>query len=174
MKLHIPIFDGHNDTLLRLFASKPNDSFFDSTQGHIDLVRARAGGFAGGFFAVFVPSAPDEQPANDDDFPEQLPFAYALETSLAMTALLFRIEAQSAGQMRVARTIDDIEHGIRTNTLSAILHFEGADAIDPEFHTLEVLTGLVSAPWGSSGVARTHSDGAYRFVSRTIPILVLV
>jgi membrane dipeptidase len=94
VNLHIPIFDGHNDTLLRLFASKPNDSFFDSTQGHIDLVRARAGGFAGGFFAVFVPSAPDEQPANDDDFPEQLPFAYALETSLAMTALLFRIEAQ--------------------------------------------------------------------------------
>jgi membrane dipeptidase len=137
--LHIPIFDGHNDTLLRLFASKQNDSFFNSTQGHIDLARARAGGFAGGFFAVFVPSEPDEQPANDDDLPERLPFAYALETALAMTALLFRIEAQSAGQVRVARTVDDIEHGIRTNTLSAILHFEGADAIDPEFHTLEVL-----------------------------------
>ncbi len=98
MNLHIPIFDGHNDTLLRLFASKPNDSFFDSTQGHIDLTRARAGGFAGGFFAVFVPPAPGEQPANDDDLPERLPFAYALETALAMTALLFRIEAQSAGQ----------------------------------------------------------------------------
>ena len=139
MNLHIPVFDGHNDTLLRLFASKHNDSFFESSQGHIDLARARAGGFAGGFFAVFVPSAPGEQPANDDDLPERLPFAYALETALAMTALLFRIEAQSAGQVRVARTVDDIEHGIRTNTLSAILHFEGADAIDPEFHTLEVL-----------------------------------
>jgi len=56
-----------------------------------------------------------------------------------MAALLFRIEAQSAGQVRVARTVDDIEHSIRTNTLSAILHFEGADAINPEFHTLEVL-----------------------------------
>jgi hypothetical protein len=137
--LHIPIFDGHNDTLLRLFASKQNDSFFNSTQGHIDLARARAGGFAGGFFAVFVPSEPDEQPVNDDELPERLPFSYALETALAMTALLFRIEAQSAGQVRVVRTVDDIEHGIRTNTLSAILHFEGADAIDTEFHTLDVL-----------------------------------
>ena len=50
----IPVFDGHNDTLLNL--PRTGRSFFEqSEQGHIDLPRARAGGLAGGLFAVFIP-----------------------------------------------------------------------------------------------------------------------
>ena len=41
-----PIFDGHNDTVLSLV--KTGRSFFDrSTEGHIDLPRAREGGLGG-------------------------------------------------------------------------------------------------------------------------------
>jgi|GEM_PF-7107893 len=56
----IPIFDGHNDTLLRLIRAEPdeNDSFFRGGRGHIDLARAQAGGLSGGFCAVYVPSDP--------------------------------------------------------------------------------------------------------------------
>src|SRR5690242_9124683 len=57
----MPIFDGHNDTLLRLYkAGRENEQQFltGSDAGHIDLPRARAGGFGGGFFAVYVPPAP--------------------------------------------------------------------------------------------------------------------
>ena len=57
----IAIFDGHNDTLLRLYMPKPGQerSFFERASfGHIDLPRAEAGGLAGGFFAVFVPAPP--------------------------------------------------------------------------------------------------------------------
>ena len=46
----IPVFDGHNDVLLE------ERSFADaSADGHLDLARAREGGFAGGFFAIFTP-----------------------------------------------------------------------------------------------------------------------
>ncbi len=45
-----PIFDGHNDTLLRLHMSDNAPSFFtESSEGHIDLPRAEMSGFGGGF-----------------------------------------------------------------------------------------------------------------------------
>ena len=62
----VPIFDGHNDTLLSLGTT--GRSFWErGEQGHVDLPRAREGGLAGGFFAVFVrdPETPDAPPAPD-------------------------------------------------------------------------------------------------------------
>jgi membrane dipeptidase len=59
----LPIFDGHNDVLLELYnrARGADVTFFShSEQGHLDLPRARAGGFAGGFFAVFLPPDPSQ------------------------------------------------------------------------------------------------------------------
>ncbi|MGI8482775.1 MAG: membrane dipeptidase, partial [Thermomicrobiales bacterium] len=51
----IPIFDGHNDTLLELATSEK--SFYErSDEGHIDRIRADEGGLVGGFFAIWVPS----------------------------------------------------------------------------------------------------------------------
>ena len=48
----IPVFDGHNDTLLRLVLAEDNrgaESFFvDGKTGHIDRPRARKGGSAAG------------------------------------------------------------------------------------------------------------------------------
>ena len=56
----IPIFDGHNDVLLRLVRGGVEGAerrFLDGeAKGHLDLPRARAGGFAGGLFAMYVPS----------------------------------------------------------------------------------------------------------------------
>src|SRR5258708_2870532 len=55
-----PIFDGHNDVLLRLFKRKGPDApraFLDGEgKGQLDLPMAVQGGFAGGLFAIFVPS----------------------------------------------------------------------------------------------------------------------
>ncbi len=134
----LPIFDGHNDTLLRLYTAEHDDSFLTSTHGHIDLSRAREGGFAGGFFAVFVPAPPDAPSPDDGALPDPLPYSYALQTALGMTALLFRIESQFTGEICVARTVGEIEYGLQTDILSAILHLEGADPIDTRFHALEV------------------------------------
>lgn len=57
----IPVFDGHNDTLLKLAVPKPGEErgFFErSSVGHVDLPRALEGGFGGGFFACWAPPDP--------------------------------------------------------------------------------------------------------------------
>ena len=67
------IFDGHNDTLTRLFpreANSPQSIFEHGTEGHLDVPRAIEGGLAGGFFALFIRSKPDQnppEPERDDD-----------------------------------------------------------------------------------------------------------
>ena len=54
----IPVFDGHNDTLLHLAIKSPGteSDFFSGREGHIDLPKAKEGGLAGGMFAMFAPS----------------------------------------------------------------------------------------------------------------------
>jgi membrane dipeptidase len=146
---HIPVFDGHNDTLLKLYQHRHDDhpGFFDrSDHGHIDLPRARDGGFGGGFFAVFVPpdrssaSTPPQPPASgfSTSPPSPVELGYAQRVTLAMSAQLFRIEAESRGQVKVVRTADELTRCLQAGTLAAILHFEGAEAIDPELDALEV------------------------------------
>src|SRR3954451_21173342 len=59
-----PIFDGHNDVLLALHfpeRGKGRTFFTRSEHGHIDLPRAREGGLAGGFFAVYIPAQPTQR-----------------------------------------------------------------------------------------------------------------
>ena len=146
------IFDGHNDTLLQLYLPELGGgrSFFErDTRGHIDLPRAREGGFGGGFFAVFVPSGLGTTVSSADDLlitetgyevrmapPVEL--AQAQSVTIAMAASLFRIEAQSEGRLRVVRTVPELATCLDTGVLAAILHFEGAEAIDAELDALEV------------------------------------
>lgn len=143
----LPVFDGHNDTLLDLYRPDRGGgrSFFErSEQGHIDLPRAREGGFAGGFFAVFIPAHPStprpnlNDPASTRQLPPELELGYAQKTALAMTALLFRLERESAGQLKVVRSTAELAACLDDGTLATILHFEGAEAIDPELNALEV------------------------------------
>src|ERR687898_3563742 len=59
----ILVFDGHNDTLLNLHLPDRGEgrSFFERSElGHIDLIRAREGGFGGGFFACYTPNPEDD------------------------------------------------------------------------------------------------------------------
>src|SRR5919199_2553525 len=147
-----PIIDGHNDTLLHLYLPERGGSrsfFTCSDLGHIDLPRARDGGFAGGFFAVFVPSDPAAPLGNDADvmrtatgyevrMAPAIDHVYAQRMTIAVTASLFRLAAESGGQVQVVRTVDDLETCLRAGILAAILHFEGAEALDPELNALEV------------------------------------
>ncbi len=148
-----PIFDGHNDTLLSL--DRGERSFFErSDQGHIDLPRARVGGLGGGFFACFTPSRQEQiptgtsidqaassvvqrysDPATMPPTPDQ-PFAEAYTMRLA--ARLFRLERESNGEMKVVRTADELRRCLEDGTFAAILHVEGAEAIDTDFNALEV------------------------------------
>jgi membrane dipeptidase len=137
----VPFFDGHNDTLLRLYRPAPDtsESFFTASDGHIDMQKARAGNLAGGFFAIYVPNDPELPDADDhDSLPPAPRFTYAQRFTLGMMALLFRIEAESQGAVRVVRNAAALDETIAAGALAAIMHIEGADAIDPELDALEV------------------------------------
>jgi membrane dipeptidase len=145
----IPVFDGHNDVLLRIYraqhdAGPAHDFFRRNDAGHLDLPRAKEGGFAGGFFAVFVPKPLPEQPPPADwnpataTLPPALEREYAQQIAMGMSALLFRLEEQAAGQLKVVRTASDLSGCIQSGTIAAILHFEGAEAMDPDFDALHV------------------------------------
>ncbi len=148
----VPVFDGHNDVLLRLYNERL--SFFtQDTAGHLDLPRARQGGFAGGFFAAFVPSITGEEFTGSPEEKSRAYFARfqdetympptpTLETAQHMTlgvmALLFRIEEESKGQVKVIRGSAELASCLRDNVLAAILHIEGAEAIDEDLEALDV------------------------------------
>jgi membrane dipeptidase len=135
------VFDGHNDVLLRLGGRDggcPGAFFERGEKGHLDLPRAREGGFGGGFFAVWIPS-PKTSKRTPRGLPPALDVAHALRRTMADTATLFRIEDRSEGKFRVVRTVDDIQWCLDTEVMAAVLHMEGADAIDTDLDALHVL-----------------------------------
>jgi membrane dipeptidase len=138
------VFDGHNDTLLTLGdgESGQSRSFFEwSEQGHLDLPRARDGGFAGGLFAVFAED--EHQVDGDSTAPEgmtshSLEVGYAQQVTISTMARLFRLETESEGQVQVVCTADQLSACLEHDVLAAVLHFEGAEAIDPQLDALYV------------------------------------
>jgi len=144
----VPIFDGHNDALLRLHSNEdegPKSFIAGGERGHLDLPRAKAGGFAGGMFACFTPSPKGAKQkilrtsgGYEEAFPPTPDIALAARTTLALAADLFRIEAFSEGQFKVARTVAEIRDCLKTGTVAATLHIEGAEAIDTDLNALEV------------------------------------
>ncbi|WP_312041630.1 dipeptidase [Erwinia sp.] len=133
-----PVFDGHNDLLLRLWMQETGDPVADCLQGslngHLDLPRMRQGGFAGGLFAVFVPPAQyikqsktNWQEADHDP----------LAITEAQIALLHQIADRSEGKARVCRSASDIERCIEQGVLALVLHIEGAEALDDECSQLD-------------------------------------
>lgn len=136
-----PIFDGHNDILLRLFkrggADAPQSFLTGEGKGQLDLPMARQGGFAGGLFAIFVPS----QSTGSGDAPA-VDLAYAQKVAIAMAALLVRIERQSQGALRICRSLSEIEASTKAGAVAAVLHLEGCEPIDEDFAFLDVLHGV--------------------------------
>jgi len=143
-----PIFDGHNDALLALDLDprRPASLLERGSSGHLDLPRAREGGFAGGMFAVFVPSGKRIRPprsgvADRYELPMPRPpgLVRAQRVAGRLAAALFRAERQSGGRLEVVRDADRLRSCLRRGVLAAVLHLEGAEAIDPGLDALEVL-----------------------------------
>lgn len=146
----VPIVDGHNDALLR--AWRTGASLLErSEDGHFDLPRAREGGIAAGFFAVFVP----EQDVEDEDDPARLArptedgyefppqpaidFDRSARVTGEVVDLLFALEAESAGSLVVVRSVADLERALAGGPFGAILHLEGAEPLSPGLGELEPL-----------------------------------
>src|SRR3984957_14200142 len=137
----IAIFDGHNGVLTKL-----DQGVFANGRsgGHLDLPRMRAAGVRGGIFAIFTPSpkpTEDPRPGGDKDGPSgspaELDHDVAAGHATAVAGRLFALER--AGTLRVARSIADIDAaGEDSGPPVAVLHLEGAEAIDPELEALEL------------------------------------
>ncbi|MBD8064692.1 dipeptidase [Devosia sp. PTR5] len=143
----IPFFDGHNDTLLRLLQDARPDKaqlFTQGTsEGHLDLPRARKAGMAGGFFAMFSPPvktalAQVAQPnLSSGELPPELDIADALTSTNGMAALLLRLEAE--GALAICRSAGEVRAAMEADRLATLFHIEGAEAIDTDFNSFEVL-----------------------------------
>lgn len=139
------IFDGHNDVLTQLYKGAPVDGFISGNDRHIDLPKAKLGGFAGGFFAIWVPSDIEEAPlfeamradSYDIDVPPNIPQAEALQVAIAQAAILLRL--QRAGALEICTNTSEIRACLASGKMAAILHMEGAEAIDLKFDSLHVL-----------------------------------
>jgi len=159
----LQIFDGHNDVVSKLLDAERSHqaslgatgegqrarSFFErSDDGHIDLPRAKDGGFAGGLFSIYVSADPQAAPPAGAilgqfdgmavRFPRALELGYAQRTSLAQMGVLFRLQRESNDQLRIVRRLQDVQSALQDRVLAAVIHFEGAEAIDPRLDTLEV------------------------------------
>lgn len=133
------IFDGHNDALTSAEATAIASG---RDEGHLDIPRAAEGGLAGGIFAVFVDSVEDtfegiEMSAGGYDvpLPSPVPHEDALAAAAAYAARLFTLEA--AGAVRVVRSTADLDLSREDGRLAAVLHLEGAEAIDRDLSNLE-------------------------------------
>jgi membrane dipeptidase len=150
----VPFIDGHNDVLLALrLAGDGSRPFLGRrTEGHLDLERAREGGFAAGFFAVFVlpeteeeraglqrPGAriPDLHPPYARPLAAPIPMESAIREAGAIVELLDELAAD--GRVRVALSAADVQAALDGGPLAAILHFEGAEPIEPGLGNLAKL-----------------------------------
>jgi membrane dipeptidase len=161
-----PIFDGHNDTVLSLV--KTGRSFFDrSTEGHIDLPRAREGGLGGGFFAVYIydpVNAEHARPGRADPdagmtiygdertWPEPMPLDYAQSAALDLLGRLLETAQASNGRVGIVHTAAELQRCLDAGIFAMLLHFEGAEPFDPDGHALEVFYAS-----GLRSVGLTHS-----------------
>ncbi len=148
MSALVPVFDGHNDTLLQLYRSPEPDKeklFMEGAPAswHIDLPRARKGGFAGGMFAIFSPSpekgggSVPSAPSSEEKLPPELPMEEARVSMLGMASILFRLER--AGALRICHSAADIRAAMESGMIAAVFHIEGVEAIDPGLDMLDVL-----------------------------------
>ena len=151
----IPVFDGHNDFLLRLYQHPDQrDALWltGGAEGHLDLPRMKQGGFAGGFFAIYIHSpiahdAPDymaamENPPFSLPLPALIDHHTAQPIARAKAGHLMWMERVSNGAFKICRTVAELRECLARGVISAILHMEGAEAIDPDLDALHVFHAM--------------------------------
>jgi membrane dipeptidase len=156
------VFDGHNDVLLRLWEKPAHERvkrfIHGDNEGHLDLPRMKKAGFAGGFFAIFPPPEASSANYSDPNPPDAPPLsrAAALAATLGMADLLVKLAAESAGRLRLCRTVAEIRAAEADEAVAAIMHIEGLEAVGEDLDGLHLLhaAGLRSLGpvWSRSNV----------------------
>ena len=150
-----PVFDGHNDILLRLYQDPDKREAIWLTgegKGHLDLPRMKAGGFAGGFFAIYIPSPSAHDSLDYMELMENPPYTLplsdliadqaALPVAMAMAGQMLWMERSSGGAFRLVRTVAEIRDCMAKGVIAGILHMEGAEAIGPDLDALHTFHAM--------------------------------
>jgi len=148
----IPIIDGHNDTLTKLFDPQAGQkySFFEKNDsGQLDLPRTRDSGMAAGFFSIFTPP-PETSPERDQTYGARIfengydvrPRSaidprYAGAFTDSIWEYTERLEEESQGQIQIVRSFGNLKTCLSNRRLAMIMHIEGAEAIDENLRNLE-------------------------------------
>jgi len=143
----VPVFDGHNDTILKLERAARQGKALDFASGDesldIDLPRSRASGFAGGFFAMFTPAMEGGEfiPFSREDHRRyaQVDRQMALDFTLAMFARMRRLAAELPDDLALCGSAGELVAAMDQGRLAILPHIEGAECIDTGLDTLEVL-----------------------------------
>ncbi|MCE2516466.1 MAG: dipeptidase [Alphaproteobacteria bacterium] len=132
-----PVFDGHNDVLLRLWMAGDTrgEGFIHGMDAHIDALKARKGGLIGGFFAIFVP----EQNSSGEAILGTDPVSRhdAEDATRAMMAIFHHLTTCHPEVIRMATSAADLRQARSDGVMAAILHIEGAEAIAPDLSNLD-------------------------------------
>jgi membrane dipeptidase len=146
----IPVFDGHNDLLLKLHGTPDRAALWrlGTDAGQLDLPRMTQGGFAGGLFAIFVPPTEEvdwaamdalmDAPPYDLPLPRLMTHGEAQPAALAMAGYLMAMERQTPEHFALCRSTSDIRAAMASGRIAAVMHMEGAEAIDPDLEALHV------------------------------------
>jgi membrane dipeptidase len=137
------VFDGHNDALARSI-EHARFRFSDGEDAyHLDLPRAREGGFGAGLFALFIPPDQREQrrtrrTGTGERVPATVPLRRAQEMTLRMFSRLLRWQEECDGAFRIARSVSEIEAARSAGAIAAVPHLEGAEPIDRDLEALDL------------------------------------
>lgn len=134
------VFDGHNDLLSCLLheGDSTGGSFISGRPGDLDLQKCRAGGFAGGFFAVWCSNDPSRSPdptAKFRAFPA-IDVTLARQETTAQIAGLIRLTTAHPHAIRLCRSAPEIEAARAAGAIAALLHIEGCEAIGADLNEL--------------------------------------
>jgi membrane dipeptidase len=104
----------------------------------------RQGGFAGGFFAIYIPDSAEydldamERAMNNPPYtfplPPPIPVSDAQPVALSEAAHLMWMQRQ--GGLRIVRSVADIRACMAAGDIAAVMHMEGAEPIDEGLDTL--------------------------------------
>jgi membrane dipeptidase len=116
------IIDGHNDLVSRLWR--------EEEIRHVHLDRAGEADFAGGFFALYVPSLKPQDPPGGASYALPLPDPIPTEEAARVADEMYEIFRSLP--VELATSPDDFRDG----RVAAILHIEGAEPIEPDLSNL--------------------------------------
>ncbi|MEM9145078.1 MAG: dipeptidase [Pseudomonadota bacterium] len=143
----VSVFDGHNDTLLKLEVAERTKTALDFGAGapdlDIDLPRARQGGFAGGLFAMYTPARVHDLDTPYDRVdpahfrPVDQPTALAF--TMALFARMQRLARRHPQDVAICLSADEVRSAMAADRIAMVPHIEGAECIDTNLDTLEVL-----------------------------------